>query len=126
MNLLAKIRSWKAPEPAKRTVRFDSTGFEIVVKEEATVRVLWASVVEVAAFKRDLFSIDEICFGFRREGEQDFWRTGEEDNGFKEFQSEVEKRFIGIRTDWFPEVAHPAFRENWTSLWKKPATEAQK
>jgi len=103
----------------KRTVRFDSDGFEILMKEEVQVRVLWAAVVEVAAFKRDLFSIDEICLGFRLDGEESFWRTGEEDIGFREFHSEVEKRFPGIRTDWFHEVAVPAFKENWTSIWQR-------
>ena len=85
-------------------------------------RVHWASVIEVAAFKRDLFSIDEICFGFRCESSDIFWRVGEEDLGFAEFETQIEKRFPGIRTDWFREVAVPAFQENWTSLWWKSDT----
>jgi hypothetical protein len=119
MKLFAKIRSRLSAEPLKRTVRFDDERFEVLLKEEVVARVHWASVTEVAAFKRDLFSIDEICFGFCCEGTESFWRVGEEDIGFAAFEAQIEKRFPGIRTDWFREVAVPAFRDNWTTLWRK-------
>lgn len=121
MKLLAKIRSRLTAEPWKREVRFNDEGFEVFLKNDVVTRVRWDAVVEVAAFKRDLFSVDEICFGFRSEGAENFWHVGEEDVGFAEFEKQLVSRFQGIRTDWFQEVAVPAFKENWTTLWRKPA-----
>jgi hypothetical protein len=126
MNFFAKIRSRFTREPVVHEVRLDDNGFVVVLKEEVKGRVLWASVVEIYAFKRDFFAIDEICLGFRcDETGFDEW-AGEEDIGYAALQKEVERRFSGIRTDWFQEVAVPAFQMNRTTLWGVPFIEKQK
>lgn len=99
---------------------YDEAGFDVVANAGVTIQITWDSVVEIVVFKRDLFSIDEICLGFRCRGRDDYQWVGEEDLEFSALQAEVEKRFSGIRTDWFQEVAVPAFRENWTVIWGSP------
>lgn len=126
MSFLSKLRSRLSPEAVKRTVRFDDDGFTVVVKKEEKAQVPWSSVREVFAFKHDLFSIDEICLGFRIDASGTYYWAGEGDVGFKELMVEVERRLPGIRTDWFGEVAVPAFSENRTTIWGEPFIQREK
>lgn len=120
MNPFAKLVSLLPSGPVKRTIRYDDAGFAVIAQEGVTVQITWDSVVEIVVFKRDHFSFDEICFGFRCRGRDDYEWVGEEDLEFSAFQAEVEKRYSGIRTDWFKEVAVPALHENWTVIWGSP------
>lgn len=104
--------------PARpRFIKFDATGFAITEDGMPEVRGDWASVREVFAYKLDLFSVDEICIGLRYDSTGMHWWIGESYAGYKDFLEELPHRFPGIRTDWFAEVAHPAFVENRTTLW---------
>ena len=120
MNPFAKLLSLLPAQPVKRTIRYDDAGFDVVAEEGVTIQITWDYVAEIVVFKRDLFSIDEICFGFRCRGRDDYQSVGEEDLAFSAFQVAVERRFSGIRKDWFQEVAVPAFQENWTVIWGSP------
>ena len=118
MNFWAKLRSLVPSDPEPRFVRLDEEGFSLSQYGKISVRVQWSDVVEICAFKRDLFAIDEICFGFRLKDTQQLLCAGEQDVGFENLQPEMEQKFSGIRRDWFREVAGPAFAENWTLLWQ--------
>ena len=109
-------RTW--PKDGKRVVSVLDDGFSLLADGTELYRVHWASVVELVAFKHDLFSVDEICLGFRCEGDERFLWAGEEDENFSRLRGEVECRFNGIPPDWFNRVAVPPFAENWTSLWR--------
>ena len=85
-------------------------------------RVLWSQVVEVFAYKMDLFNVDQICVGFRLDGSGAHYWVSEEFTGYKEFMARLKVCFSGIREDWFSEVAFPAFVENRTTLWGEPWT----
>jgi hypothetical protein len=124
MNFLARLRDKLSAKPAdKRTVSFDDEGFEISINHQQFIHVSWGSVQEVFAFKHDCFAYDEICLGFRCDGATgDEW-VGEQDPEFEAFQKQVVRMFPGIRTDWFKEVAVPAFQENRTTLWSQTLTE---
>lgn len=120
MNLLQKFLLWqRSRQPRKRVVRLDEAGFTVILGGETKARVRWADVVEIATFKHDLFSIDEICLGFRRADSDTFAWAGEEDLGFAALREEVDRRFTGIQPDWFWEVMVPAFEEKWTTIWQK-------
>lgn len=101
-------------------IRLNDAGFELRSGGRAEFAVRWDDVVEIAAFKRDLFTCDEICLGFRTRGGDEFWSVGEDDAGFEGVVTELERRFSGIRTDWRAAVMKPAFRENWTRIWCRP------
>jgi len=118
MKLLTKIRDRMSGKTLKRDVRFDSDGFAVVRYEPPAESVRWSDIHEVYGFKLDLFSIDEICLGFTLDEDGRYIWVGEDDGGFKEFRSEVERRF-GFDPDWFGKIMKPAFVENRTTLWKR-------
>jgi len=112
-------KSTRRAHSSDREIKLTDTGF-IVVSYEAEdpgeILCPWAAVREVYAFKIDEFSYDEVCIGFRH-GPDDSWWVGESYTGYKELVAELPKRFPGIRTDWFAEVAAPAFAPNLITLW---------
>lgn len=120
MKFLAQIRQYMStPEIPTRAVSFDCEGFKVVVGDKPGKPVLWADVREVAGFKQDYWSFDEICLGFRVEGSDNYVWSGEQDNGFVHFRAEVERRF-NLDPSWFWDIMVPAFEEKWTSLWPRP------
>lgn len=76
---------------------------------------------EIVAYKEDLFGCDSICIAFRIVESGDYLRVFEEAAGYDTMLSELGNRFPGIRTDWFNEVAFPAFVPNWTTIWGEPS-----
>ena len=119
MRLLTKIRDRMLGKTLKRDIRFDSGGFSVVPYKKPETRVLWSGVFEVFAFKQDLFSVDQICLGFRVDDAGRFVWVGEDDGGFRAFRAEVEMRFPSIDADWFGKVAQPPFQENRSTLWHR-------
>lgn len=57
-------------------------------------------MLEIFAYKEDLFSFHVLCFGFRTSGDGSFWTVGEGYAGFQELHAQTRLRFPGIRTDW--------------------------
>jgi hypothetical protein len=105
---------------SKRDVRFDDAGFSVFEEEEKKASVPWSEVLEIFAYKLDLGMYDEICIGFRVDTAGTHWWVSEEFVGYRDFVEELGRRFPGIRTDWFSDVAFPAFVENRTTLWGEP------
>ena len=124
MSILEKLLAM-APsrETRQRVIDVDDDGFSVSLDGSDASRVDWASVKEIAAFKRDLFAYDEICLGFRCGSDDRFWWVGEEDVGYKALRAEVEKRFDGLLENWWSTVAFPAYEENWTTIWKRATIE---
>jgi hypothetical protein len=114
---LSKMKRRLSRDFPKREVRFDDVGFSVFEEEEKKGSLPWSDTVEVFAYKIDLFSVDEICIGFRVDSTGTHHWVSEEFTGYREFLEELSRRFPGIRTDWFSEVAFPAFVENRTTLW---------
>jgi hypothetical protein len=98
-------------------VAWDGEGFSVIDGSAVRGRVLWSDVIEVFAYKADLFSVDEICIGFRLDSSGTHCWVSEEFRRYKEFVEQLRIRFPGIREDWFSDVAFPAFAENRTTLW---------
>ena len=117
MKLLTKIREALDPVTETRQVVCDESGFTVVEQGKTLARVSWSEVLEVFAYKEDRFTTDDICLGFRVHADGTFWAVSEDFIGYKELLAELERRFSGIRTEWFAEVAFPAFAPNRTTLW---------
>ncbi|MDP3481638.1 MAG: hypothetical protein Q8R88_17880, partial [Desulfoprunum sp.] len=66
-------------------------------------------VLEIFAFKRDLGTVDLICIGFRVDSDGSFNEIDEEMKGYKTALEELPDYFNGINTEWFSDVAFPAF-----------------
>ncbi len=83
-------------------------------------RVRSSEIVEIAAWKDDVFAYDIICFGFRIDGAEKYLACDEEADGWDELQEFVKNRF-GIKLeDWFDRVAFPAFVPNFITIWGTP------
>ncbi len=118
---MAKMSRWfDRAEVRPRVIRLDDLGFEVFADQKFSFRVPWDGVVEIATFKRDLFSYDEVCLAYRLRGWDQFWCVGEEDAGFAAVRRETEKRFSGIPANWLGDVSVPAFEEKWTRIWGSP------
>lgn len=101
-------------------ITLNPSGYSIEKYGEVVAKIFWSDVKEIFAFKRDLFAYDLICLGFRTNDDDTFWEVDEQCIGYRELLKELTAQFPGIRTDWFEQVAHPAFATNRTTLWGKP------
>ncbi|MCX6876399.1 MAG: hypothetical protein NTW21_21700 [Verrucomicrobia bacterium] len=101
----------------KPLLRFDSHGLQIVTNGQLSETLCWASVLGVFAFKEDVFAYDIICIGFRTDDNGTYWKIDEECDGYKDLLGFLPMVFTGIRSDWFSDVAFPAFMPCVVSLW---------
>lgn len=105
----------------KHRIQFDENHVALVREPNHVLWELnWDDVLEIAAWKDDLWSYDEICMGFRiSEGDSYFW-CDEEDQGWVNLMRTCEQRF-GFEDGWWSKVAIPAFERKWTVFWKRPS-----
>lgn len=102
------------------SILLSDEGLKFYYGPEMLFWLRWPHVSEIVAYKEDLFGCDSICIAFRVGETDDYVRVFEEAVGFKEMLSELDRRFPGIRKDWFNDVAFPAFVPNWTTIWGQP------
>ena len=114
---IKRIRKALKQAPEAHQVVCDDAGFTVVEDGKTLARVLWPEILEIFAYKEDRGTCDDICLGFRVSDDGAFWMVSEEFIGYKNMVAELERRFSGIRTDWFADVAFPAFAQNRTTLW---------
>jgi len=101
----------------KSILRFDDNSLRIENKDGFSTLLEWKNVVEVFAYKDDLFTYDIICIGFRTNEAGEYVKVDEESEGYEGLISFLPAQFSGIRTDWFSEVAFPAIESCVISLW---------
>jgi hypothetical protein len=126
MKLPTRIREALGPGREGRQVICDESGFAVVERGKTVARVVWSEVLEIFAYQEDRFTTDDICLGFRVHRDGTFWMVSEDFIGYQQLIAELERRFPGIRTDWFAEVASPAFSPNRTTLWEQTWKENQR
>lgn len=93
--------------------------------EHQIARIEWPDVVQISAYKIDLFGFDEIRLDFDTARDDGMVVcVSEEEEGWDGLIEAIERVFPGIQkwTDWFPQVAVPAFAENRTALWERSNT----
>lgn len=118
---LASMLLGRGRSPADEQLRVDASGVELRDERDLSTiwRVAWDEIVEIGAFKRDMLTVDDLCLAFR--GSSGWLVCDEEAAGWGELNDALAVRF-GVRyEDWSPLVATPAFAENWTVLWRRPA-----
>lgn len=110
---------WGAPHSGDIRAKFRYYKCDNKIEEKLS----WDSVLEIFAFKRDNFSVDLICIGFRIDNKGVYFEIDEEMKGYKELESFLPTRFKNIEKEWFTDVAFPAFETNLVSLWGEPLIE---
>jgi len=97
-------------------ISMDSECFWYRTSEGVLRRFYWSEILEIRAFKRDLFTVDQVRFTFLMNGQwADVW---EEQPGFTELVTQLETRFPSV-VGWESKIMHPAFARNETVLYKR-------
>ncbi len=123
MKLFKKLKGLLENSREEILITFDSEYMYYRRDENIGEQLSWDSVLEIFTFKRDLFTVDLICLGFRIDNEGVYFEIDEEMKGYKELESFLLTRFKGIKKEWFSDVASPAFETNLVSLWGEPLIE---
>lgn len=123
MKIFKTIKNLLIDNRKEIIITFDEQRMYYKRNEKVIEKLSWESVLEIFAFKRDLFSVDLICIGFRIDDEGVYFEIDEEMQGFKELEIFLPTRFKGIDKNWFTGVAFPAFETNLVSLWGDPLVE---
>ena len=103
----------------KAILSWNDTSFCVHARGKLVAQVDWAEVLEIVAWKEDLFTYDIICLGFRVREDGAYWQINEEFDGYSEFHTELNRRFPEIKPDWVMDVAFPAFARNRMTLWRR-------
>jgi hypothetical protein len=85
-------------EPAKFSVHCDETGLTQIVhtgNSTQTRRVDWDGVTRVFAYKRDCFSVDQICIVIGTADDQEWIEPREDDEGYESLISQMPIRMVG-------------------------------
>jgi hypothetical protein len=117
MNLITKLLEALGPVNENRQIICNDSGFTIVEHGNTLAGASWSEVLEIYAYKQDLFTTDETCLGFRVYEDGTSMMVSEAFVGYRELLTELERRFPGIRTKWLAEYNFPAFVPNRTTLW---------
>jgi hypothetical protein len=124
LKIIENITKWFSrlgeKTPCNSAVRVLDGAVQFYNGVELSGAVDLASVKEVFAFKRDLFTTDVICIGLRVDDSGTYCEVAEDYGGYEAFLEAIGKEFTGIDEDWFSEVAFPAFKPNVRSLWGEP------
>ena len=117
MNLITTILEALSPAKENRQIISDDSGFTVVDHGNTLARASWSEILEIFAYKRDLFTTDETCLGFRVHEDGTSMMVSDDFAGYGELLTELERRFPGIRTNWLAEYHFPAFVPIRTTLW---------
>lgn len=96
---------------------FDGLGLRVEAPGADVTALRWDEVKEIFAFKDDFFACDIISLGFRLDHVGRYLKIDEECEGYKELLVFLPTVFPDVRTDWFADVAFPAFATCLISLW---------
>jgi hypothetical protein len=99
-----------------QTLHVSGDSVSINQTDQEPIQFRWAEVLEIATFKRDFFTYDDIRLAFRF---ADGWlEISEESEGWCEVAVAMAKYFPEIPPEWYFEVMRPAFETNYRVLFK--------
>jgi hypothetical protein len=91
-----------------------------VKRDEQEVRMEWAWIEEIYAYKMDLFTTDMICLSLISTTGKLALEIHEEMAGYHDMQAYLERMLPRYSaSDWFSDIAFPAFAENRKLIWKR-------
>jgi hypothetical protein len=74
------------------------------------------SLTKIVAYKRDLFTVDQVCFALQ--APDGHWRTVTEDDPVWQALLERLERLDGFDLDWREKIIQPPFAENETVVFE--------
>ena len=113
MEALRQIKDWLARRSAPQweAIASDDAGFTSGVR-----RVDWSQINSVAAFKRDMATVDDVWF--QLETEQGTIMICEEQPGFDRWESLLCNAIPAVAA-WRSSVIQPPFAENFSILYRR-------
>lgn len=103
------------------TIVADTFGFDVYNETMVSIlRIEWNELIEIIAYKQDLFSYDEVWFGFRTKNIDEYYHVNEETKGFYEFAKSLPKFLNSFDADWSKKVFSPAFERNQQTIYGIP------
>lgn len=96
----------------------DDLGVSLVHGNEPPIRISWDEIVEIQGYKRDLVTVDLVCFDVevKKGAEKMTYTIHEEMKGFEQVSHVFAKTLPGFDKEWRGRVVKPAFVENRTLL----------
>jgi hypothetical protein len=125
MSKLDGIRNWWRSirqQPSQFSVRCDEAGLTQIVQQGDSIessRLGWDEVTEAFAYKRDCFSVDQICVVIRTADPTDWIEVREDDDGYQLFIQSLPKCIAGfpLPDEWLEKVRLPPFATQWTQIY---------
>jgi hypothetical protein len=107
-------RQMRYHDPGNFTYEEDGFVFQ---SKTGPVKIKWASVTCLTAYKADMITYDEICMDIIYEDRQ--LTISEETPGWYQYVEKINQVFPGIPKDWDSTISHPPFATNLTVLYQK-------
>jgi hypothetical protein len=112
---------FRQPTSEPKRLEITDDGLALFERDREIYRFRWADISKVETYKRDLFSVDMICLDFSVGAHQIAYMTHDEMDGFSELSSRLTRYFPSIPSDWWSEVAFPAFATKHRILYERPS-----
>ncbi|UWZ85038.1 hypothetical protein [Occallatibacter riparius] len=129
MGIFKQVRDWyanRSKELAKFSIHCDDAGIAQTVSREdgdEVIRLAWDQVARVFAYKRDLFSYDQICFVIEC---TDFGiEVREGDEGYESLIAQMQSNIPGFpaQGQWYEPVRLPPFAPSWAKIYCRDEAE---
>jgi hypothetical protein len=112
---------FRKPDPAFELV-VKPEGFALLSNRTPCWSIAWREVVEIAAYKEDLFTGDLVCVEFVRAGAENVCYTVHEDMpGFSELLKSMSRHLPGYSDAWLPKVTLGNIGAKPTLVWRNVA-----
>lgn len=87
-----------------------------------TTFIAWSEIDAISVYKVDRFTYDSVCLAFRC-GE--CWHAcDEEDHGFSDLFSAIQRHFPSVDPKWYDRVLQPAFESDERVLFEREPSDA--
>jgi hypothetical protein len=94
-------------------------GFDVNAGPAGCESLAWSAISRVAAYKYDLFAVDEIVLAFETNDRPDVLiEVSEEWPGFADLFVPL-TRELGVEAGWYNDVMHPAFATNYRVIFER-------
>ena len=106
-----------------REIISTSDGLELHALGKLNWSLRWEDVTGVVAYKRDCYSVDQVCVGFRILDDNEHYFVIDEDQlGYRSILNDLDDRTDGAWSNKFNEVILPPFKTCWTEIWVATGT----